>query len=161
MMGLVSTLAALAQCCVTPPSGFVGWYAAEGEASDQLATNPGILMNGVNFMNGEAGQVFSFDGVSSYVYVPASPSIDLGSDSGLTVECWLKPGDVSTKHCVIEWNNGVDHSGMQLWTSIGSSYGDVGSLFVNFIDTSGGSHILISGANVLNFRRPSSVSHKA
>ena len=75
--------------CAPAPSGLVGWWPAEGNAHDVVGTNNGTLVNGVTFTNGMVGQAFSFDGVSSYVSIPDSPSLDT-CVSGITVETWIK-----------------------------------------------------------------------
>ena len=47
--------------CVSPPSGLVSWWPAEGNASDIQGTNNGTF-NGPVFAPGEVAQAFSFDG---------------------------------------------------------------------------------------------------
>jgi hypothetical protein len=73
--------------CVTPPSGLVSWWQAEGNADDSVDGNSGVLLNGATFGPGKVGQAFAFDGVSSYVGVPDSPS--LHCTNGLTIEAWI------------------------------------------------------------------------
>ncbi|HKQ04260.1 MAG TPA: LamG-like jellyroll fold domain-containing protein, partial [Blastocatellia bacterium] len=72
--------------CIPPPTGLVGWWAAEGDANDRLASNNGTLMNGAAFTAGKVGQAFSFDGVDDYVQLP---SYNLGSNYSL--EFWVYP----------------------------------------------------------------------
>ncbi len=56
--------------------------------------------------------------------------------SGLTLECWIKPGDVSAIHPLLEFNNGATY-GTLLWI-----YGNPQSIYANFVDTGGTSHTL-------------------
>ena len=75
--------------CVPVPSGIVAWWRGEGNANDSIGANNGTLVGGAGFAPGEAGQAFSFDGTSSYVSIPDSPSVDVLSDR-ITVEAWIK-----------------------------------------------------------------------
>ncbi len=75
--------------CDPAPTGLVSWWAGEGNANDSVGTNDGMLQGGVSFSGGEAGQAFSFDGVSGTVVVPDSSSLRLTNQ--LTIEAWIKP----------------------------------------------------------------------
>lgn len=93
-----------------PLSGLVGWWRAEGNATDSIGTNNGILRGTATFGPGEVGQAFSFDGTSGYVLVPNSPSLDTFSNS-LTVELWVKPNSQTTN---AEWK-GIVCKGSTSW----------------------------------------------
>jgi hypothetical protein len=67
----------------------VGWWPGEGNANDVAGTNNGTLVNGAGFATGEVGQAFSLDGVSSFVSIPDSPSLDIFVSS-ITIETWIK-----------------------------------------------------------------------
>jgi alpha-tubulin suppressor-like RCC1 family protein len=75
--------------CTPPPAGIVSWWAGEGNANDSIGTNNGTLVNGAGFTNGEVGQAFSFNGTSSHVTIPDSPSLDSFTNN-ITVETWIK-----------------------------------------------------------------------
>ncbi|MGA2786622.1 MAG: LamG-like jellyroll fold domain-containing protein [Verrucomicrobiota bacterium] len=79
----------MAQPCVPAPSGLTGWWPAEGNANDSVGGNSGTLVNSVSFTTGEVSQAFLFDGVSSYVSIPDSPSLDSFTTS-ITIETWIK-----------------------------------------------------------------------
>src|SRR5208282_1807859 len=79
--------------CATVPAALISWWAGEGNAQDSLGANNGMLVNGATFGAGEVGQAFSFDGVSDYVKIPKSPSLDVGSE--LTIDFWMN-ADPST-----------------------------------------------------------------
>src|ERR1035441_4453001 len=70
--------------CTPSPSGLVSWWRGDGSALDQLGLNNGMLQTGCTYTNGEVGQAFIFDGVSSYVKIPNSASLD--APSQLTID---------------------------------------------------------------------------
>jgi hypothetical protein len=78
---------ARAQQCVTPPSGLIAWWAADGDASDFEGAHNGTLNNGTTFATGEVGQAFNFD-ASQHQYV------DVGLISlpvTFTISAWINP----------------------------------------------------------------------
>lgn len=94
-----------AAVCVPVPSGLVGWWPAEGDATDVTGENPGVLMNGATFAAGKVGQAFSFDGIASYVQVPDNPS--LHCTNGLTIEAWIYPTNIGAYYNVLtKWDVG-------------------------------------------------------
>jgi hypothetical protein len=74
--------------CVTCPETAVGWWAAEGDASDTLHSTDGALQNDANFAPGKTGQAFSFDGVSQAVEIPYAPAL---TSTAFSVEAWVSP----------------------------------------------------------------------
>src|SRR5581483_4854598 len=72
--------------CTPPPSGIVAWWPGDGNASDIVGGNNGI-MQGVTFAPGEVGQAFSFDGSTAYVQVQSSPPLQPAS--AITVGAWV------------------------------------------------------------------------
>ena len=88
LTGLSLANAAFAQVCTPPPSGLVGWWKGDGDATDALGANNGTLVNGATFGAGEVGQAFSFNGNSQVMQVVDAPA--LNPTSALTLECWAK-----------------------------------------------------------------------
>lgn len=80
-----------AQTCVEPPAGLVGWWPGDGNADDIVDGNHGTMINGAKFASGKVGQAFSFNGISTYVKVNSSPSLDLTGD--FTIDAWVRPND--------------------------------------------------------------------
>ncbi|PYM14529.1 MAG: hypothetical protein DME18_06465 [Verrucomicrobia bacterium] len=76
--------------CVAPPSGLISWWTGDGDANDLTGANHGTPLGGVAFTPGIVGQAFSFDGASSYVRVPDSDSLRVGS---VTIEGWFNFSD--------------------------------------------------------------------
>jgi hypothetical protein len=87
----VCSLAIATACadCLTPPSGLVSWWRAEGNAKDQAGSHPGYLYGGAGFTIGEVGVAFSFDGIGGHVRVQNAPDLQFGG--GLTLEAWILP----------------------------------------------------------------------
>ena len=121
--------------CDPAPSGMVSWWRAEGDANDSIGTNNGTPTGGITYTNGEVGQAFVFNNTSSYIPVPASPGLDIGTGSGFTIECWVQPNafNVNVSGPIIEWDSATT-DGLQLWTG--------SSLFGNIKDTSGNAHTI-------------------
>src|ERR1700733_12437485 len=56
-----------AQVCDPAPSGIIGWWMGNGDASDLIGGNNGALKGGATATAaGMVGQAFSFDGTNSY-----------------------------------------------------------------------------------------------
>ena len=89
-----------AQSCTPAPSGIIGWWRAEGDATDFIGTNDGVLLGGLSFTNGEVGQGFWFNSTNQGVRIPSS----LTAWSKCTFECWINPTDVSQSHPIFDWN---------------------------------------------------------
>jgi hypothetical protein len=90
--------------------GLVALWPGEANANDVAGTNNGVLVNGAGFATGEVGQAFSFDGVSSYVSIPDSPSLDTFVSS-ITIETWIKMNQLTA-----DWNwEGIVTKGKTSW----------------------------------------------
>ena len=137
--------------CAPPSAGLVSWWAAEGDASDVLGANNGVLEGGVSFVKGKVGSAFNFDGSSGYIDIPASASLNVGAGAGLTFECWIKPASATANEPVAEWNSGA-HAAVHLWLSQPTAYsgGGAGSIYANLVDTTGAFHTLTSSGGILS-----------
>src|SRR5436190_17994618 len=80
--------------CVNPPSGLVSWWPGEGNGNDIVGSNSATA--NVSFSPGEVGQAFNFSGTGAVV-AAASGSLDVGAGSGFSIECWIRPNDLSTR----------------------------------------------------------------
>jgi hypothetical protein len=132
--------------CVPAPSGLDGvggpW---EGNANDVIGTNNGTPTGGITYTNGEVGQAFVFNNTTSYIPVPASPSLNIGIGSGFTIECWIQPNAFNVNGSgapIVEWDSATT-DGLQLWSQ------GVGLLAVNIKDTSGNAHKFNTVNNLL------------
>src|SRR5262245_35501830 len=103
----VSTISSrLSAACVNPPQGLVSWWPGEGNGNDIVGSNPGTA--NVGFSPGEVGLAFNFAGTGAVV-VAASGSLDVGTGNGFSIECWIRPGDLSTRRPLVEWRNGPNN----------------------------------------------------
>lgn len=147
---LVSSNAVLT---VTPPTcvpvipELVGWWQAEGNGLDAVNANPTVLSNGVAFSPGKVGQSFSFDGANDFVRVSPSASLNVGTNVGMTIECWINPGNASSSQPLVEWNEptAVKPDGVHFWTSVGAP----GNLYMNVVDVNGTSHSFSSPSGII------------
>jgi hypothetical protein len=78
--------------CDPPPAGLVSWWAAEGNALDQISGNNGILAGNTSYGPGKVGQGFVFDGNGSGVQVGGTTNLWL---QNLTIETWIKRASAS------------------------------------------------------------------
>jgi hypothetical protein len=134
--------------CISAAPGLVSLWKGDGDASDSFFGNAGTIHGAIGFAPGEAGQAFNFNGTNGYISIAPSPSMDVGAGDGLTIECWLKPTNLSSSHAIAEWNNGAGGLGVQFWHS-DPGIGGPGSMFANLVGTNGANHILASPANIV------------
>jgi hypothetical protein len=95
--------------CVTPPSGLVSWWKAEGDSLDSIGPNGGTAYNGVSFSAGMSGQAFNLNGAGAHVRLPDSPSLDFSN--AITIEGWIYPTNVTAYHDIFsKWDmvGGID-----------------------------------------------------
>jgi len=131
--------------CTPPPSGLVGWWPGDGNGQDIAGGNHASLQGGLTFASGMAGQAFNLNGTSSYAKVPAASVLDVGAaGTGLTIDAWIYPTDVSSARPIVEWND-ASNVGVHLWHSTSPGVpNDPGALFTNIVDTSGAYHVFSS-----------------
>ena len=92
-----------AQSCVPSPSGLVGWWRAESDASDAANSAVGALFNGASYTTGHVGQAFQFDGVDDHVRVNDWAGLHL--TNGMTIEAWIYPTSQGNHHIIVaKWD---------------------------------------------------------
>jgi Concanavalin A-like lectin/glucanases superfamily/Immunoglobulin domain/Immunoglobulin I-set domain len=132
--------------CDPVSSGLVSWWPGEGNANDVIGGNNGMVIGGLSYTNGEVGQAFQLDGTSGYVDVPASGSLNVGTNNGFTVEGWINPSDISAQRPVVEWKvDGSVGAEVHLWISVGGT----GCLYANLVDVNNVGHSLATVAGVI------------
>lgn len=135
--------------CVAAPQGVVSWWPAEGNGNDIVGSNPGTVNSGVSYSAGEVGQTFNFDGTSGSIPVPASSSLNVGLSNGFTVECWIKPSDLSVRHPIVEWGT-ASAIGVHFYVSHGWYDERPGNLMANIAEGDGIWHPVLTEAGLLN-----------
>jgi hypothetical protein len=137
--------------CTPEPTGLVSWWKAEGNGVDSISGNTAyaaLLPDGVNFAPGKVGQAFQLNDTNAFLMVPASPSLDVGAGSGVTMEGWIKVASVSGLHPIAEWHGDTrEEAGVQLW--IDSNPFQNGALFGALTDTNLGQHTLVSPEGIV------------
>jgi len=131
------------QPCDPAPTGLVSWWPGEGNASDIMGINNGTPVGNLGYASGEVGQAFVFDGSTSYIKVPASTSLNIGTGGGITIEGWIMPASGSTQGPIVEWDSS-DTAALELWVQPGLL------LFANLRDTSGNNHIMTTATGLLS-----------
>ena len=139
---LTQLCASLGQQCVPDPPGLVSSWRGENNTLDSITTNNGISQGILSYSNGKVGRCFVFDG-TSYVRIPASDSLNVEAGSGLTVEAWIQPTDVSMNRPIVEWRTPGGAGGVQFWT-VGP-----GALWANLEDIGGGDHVFSSAPGLV------------
>jgi len=130
--------------------GMVGWWPFDGDARDIFGGLNGLLSGDVIFTNGEVGQAFYGDGIATKVVVPASPSLNLPSKYGLSIEGWINPANVSNAAPLVEWWDpspcNPSPLGTQFWLGDLSTNGlSSGALSAALWDTKFGTHYVSTG----------------
>ena len=74
--------------CSSPPTGLVGWWRGEGDASDVTGSNGGTVV-GATFVAGRVGQAFNFNGTGQKITLPDNDALKL--TNSLTIEGWIFP----------------------------------------------------------------------
>jgi hypothetical protein len=132
-----------APVCLNPPPGMTAWWRAEGDVTDVVDGNNGINQD-VTFTNGKVGQALVFTDGSSSITVPASPTLNIGNDSGMTIECWIQPDAFALGGSgapIVEWDTGTTNF-VQFWAG--------GTLLASIVDQLGVAHVLQSGPGLLD-----------
>ncbi len=127
------------------PPGLVALWPGEDNGRDSVGGNDAKLMD-IDFADGKVGRAFSLNGFSSWMKIPASPSLDVGQGDGLTITAWIKPSNVVSFHPILEWNS-VTQLGVQLW--LGHLPQQHGELFGSVVDDEGNPHSLNSAQGVV------------
>ena len=100
-----ASLNVVVQSCVTPPSGIVAWWPANGNANDIIGGNNGVLMGGATYAGGRVAQAYSLNGVNGYVQVPDSPSWAFGT-TDFSIELWANFVNASGSEALVAYDHG-------------------------------------------------------
>jgi Concanavalin A-like lectin/glucanases superfamily len=84
-IGLAPASTALSPLPITPPSGMLAWWPADGYATD-IQGNHGETLANISYAPSEVGQSFVFDGATSAITVTDSGDL---TPAALTVDFWF------------------------------------------------------------------------
>ncbi len=130
-------------CGVAAPAGMVAWWRGENNTLDSAGTNTASFGAYMGYGTGESGT--GFQTTAGYLTVPASPSLNVGTGAGVTLEMWLNPGSPNSMP-LMEWNDAAGNLGANLYLN---SYPLAGILQADFVDTTGNSHAISSAAGAI------------
>ncbi|MBI5384903.1 MAG: immunoglobulin domain-containing protein [Verrucomicrobia bacterium] len=139
-----------APACVPEPDGIVAWWPLDGAGDDIIGGSTMLFHGASSFAPGEVRQGVLLDGATGYGMAAASPALDVGSGSGLSIEAWINPADADKLSDLVEWNNGSGAIGAHVSLSVPNAYGGgPGSLYANLVDSWGVSHQVTTDPGVL------------
>ena len=133
--------------------GIVSLWRGESNtnAVDSISGNNGFLTNDISFSPGEVNQAFNM-GTAGFVFVPQTPSLDVGPGPGFTIDGWINPQDVLNVRPILEWSTANYYAGVHFFIVGTPPGGAPASLYANILDTSvvgGASHYIYTAANIL------------
>ena len=94
-----------------PDPSLVSWWPAEGDANDIVSINKGVV-TAVTFTNGEVGQAFDFDGITSQITVTPTTNLNVKS---FTIDTWIFPTDLYSDRPIVEYSDTNGNSGVNFW----------------------------------------------
>lgn len=134
--------------CVPPATGIAAWWRGESNTLDSVAGNhartvPSNYPVALTYQTGLVSSAFAFRG-QNFLSVPKSDNLDVGKESGLTVEGWILPTQ-SRPMPIMEWTDS-NSFGASLWMSY---YRGPTVLEANLMDAFGGVHLIQSPVGAL------------
>jgi hypothetical protein len=146
------------QPCAPLPGGLAAWWPGEYTTGNIADGTSAVSVGGLDYAPGEVGQAFSFDGMGGHLIARAAEGLNIGRGTGMTIETWISPADVSNQHPIVEWNSGTAY-GVHFYFSVGGVWGaGAGCLYANLVDIQRGSHIITSAGGLL---KPNQFQHIA
>jgi len=79
--------------CVPPPPNMISWWPGENNTNDIVSGNNGTWMGTANYVAGEVGDAFSFDG-STYMTMGTPPSLNITGNQ-VTIDGWINPSVIT------------------------------------------------------------------
>src|SRR6266550_3950931 len=88
-VGLLNQRRVSAQTCSPAPVDLASWWSGDGNALDSRSRSNGTLVGDTNFVPGQVGQAFNFDGADDSVQIPHNPNQNI--QGSFTAEAWVFP----------------------------------------------------------------------
>ena len=133
--------------CVAAPSGLIGWWRGEDNASDAVSKEPATL-DTASYGEGKVGRAFTFANTETTVRFAASDKRNDQVQNGFTLELWVKPLDARTGEPLVECRKDENAVGVHLWI-----YDQDGRIWGNVVDTAGVAHVVSLGRRFAARRR--------
>ena len=87
--------------CITPPAGIVAWWPFDetsgSVSNDVVGPNSGSQIGGPVPANGKVDTALEFAKESQRVEVLDHPSLDLGAESNLSIDVWIRPVELENR----------------------------------------------------------------
>lgn len=77
-----------APVCTEPPANMVSWWPLDGNSNDIVDSNPGQVVGGAGYVQGEVLQAIGLDGQNDYVSV--ANKANLNPTAAISVDAWVK-----------------------------------------------------------------------
>ena len=136
---------AMANQCVAPPEGLVGWWPGNGNAQDIITRSYGLPKGGISFEPGKVGQAFRFNGIDGSVDIPQTASLNLTNQ--VSIEFWMKPAEENAMDDCCQGLVGTDYYLIEI--AVGQINSETG---VHFAIHSNGFYIHTSEKNNSGFK---------
>lgn len=101
---LLAATAVLVQ--VAPPPGAIAWWSGEGDATDSVGDNTGVIQGDLAFTPGVAGDAFDLDGTSGFMEIANTPAMDFGTGD-FTITAWLRFRSLADDQTILHTSVGV------------------------------------------------------
>ena len=89
--------------CTSPPSGLAGWWPAEGNASDIVNGNNGVVNIGtVSYAPAEVGYGYNFTDGANGISVPDSTNLNFRAGQDFSIEAWIQPNTAARTFGVMD-----------------------------------------------------------
>jgi uncharacterized protein (TIGR02145 family) len=96
-------------------NGLVGYWPFNGNANDESGNGNHGTVNGATLTSdrfGNVGKAYGFDGVSSFIKINNSPSLNITNQ--LTLSAWVYFNDISFYNCIISKDQNATDNGYRL-----------------------------------------------
>lgn len=132
---------------VDHPVGLVALWSGEGKGNDSVGDHNAAGLEGVTYVPGKIGMAFNLSGNNSGIMIPASQDLNVGTGSGFTLSCWIKPNSAFQGQPLMEWTGTAD--GRPWCTHFWINVRGAGCLYANLVDDNQGQHAFASAPGII------------
>lgn len=81
------------------------WHPFDGNGADSVGGNTATLFGAATFAPGMVGSALQLNGsAATYARTGASTGVNLATGSGMTIDAWINPSDLSAARAIVEWS---------------------------------------------------------